>query len=318
MLLESYGNGPVRALTRASRHRLEDAEDGAALLQHRPLLWTAGPGEAAAVDAMLGEQPGLRPVSVAEAQARCPVLRADALAAVAEEPDAHDIDVAALLQRYVTRATAAGAELRRGARLERAERTSGGWVLHHASGVVQAEVVVDAAGAWADEVGALLGARRLGLRPLRRTIAIARAPQPVDPAWPMVADVHDAFYFRPEGPNLLVSPADETPSEPCDARPEEADVALALERVNAVTTLGLRSVVSTWAGLRTFAPDRTPVVGYDPQVEGLFWLAGQGGYGIQTAPAIAELAAALLRHDPGAAALVDGLDPADLSPARFP
>jgi D-arginine dehydrogenase len=317
MLLESYGNGRVRALTRASRRRLEAVEDGAALLEHRPLLWVAGAGDVGVVERMLADQPGLRALSPEEAVARCPVLRPDAIAAVAEEPDAHDIDVAGLLQRYVTSATAAGVEVHRGARLERAERVRGAWLLHHRGGTLRASVVVDAAGAWADEVGRLLGARPLGLQPLRRTIAIARSPRPVDPAWPMVADVEDAFYFRPEGPNLLVSPADETPSEPCDARPEEVDVALAIERVNAVTDLGLRSVVSTWAGLRTFAPDRTPVAGFDPRVEGLFWLAGQGGYGIQTAPALAELAAALLLDDPAAPTLVPDLDLTDLSPARF-
>ena len=216
----------------------------------------------------------------------CPVLRPDALAAAAVESGAHDIDVAALLQMYVTRASAAGAVVHRSCRLDRAERANGRWVLHHASGTVRADIVVNAAGAWADEVAARFGAWPCNLRPLRRTIAIARTEQPVSPAWPLVATVDEGFYFRPEGPNVLISPADETPSEPCDARPDEADVALAIDRVNRVTDLAIRSVVTTWAGLRTFAPDRNPVVGFDPDVAGLFWLAGQGGYGIQTAPGV--------------------------------
>jgi D-arginine dehydrogenase len=174
--------------------------------------------------------------------------------------------------------------------------------------------VVNAAGAWADAVAGLFGARPCGLRPLRRTIVIARTGSPVPGDGPLVADVDDGFYFRPDGPHLLLSPADETPSDPCDARPDEADVALALERVNEATTLGLRSVVTAWAGLRTFAPDRVPVVGYDPDIPGLFWLAAQGGYGIQTAPALARLAAALLTGDPGPDL---DLDPAALSPSRF-
>jgi D-arginine dehydrogenase len=121
------------------------------------------------------------------------------------------------------------------------------------------------------------------MRPLRRTAAVARA-RGVDPAWPLIADVGETFYFRPEGAGILVSPADETPSDPCDARPDDLDVALALERVNEATTLGLRSVISAWAGLRTFSPDRNPVAGPDPAAaEGFFWLAGQGGYGIQMA-----------------------------------
>jgi D-arginine dehydrogenase len=130
----------------------------------------------------------------------------------------------------------------------------------------------------------------------------------------LVADVDERFYFRPEGPHVLVSPADETPSDPCDARPDESDVALAIERVNEATTLGIRSVVASWAGLRTFAPDRNPVVGFDPDVPGLFWLAGQGGYGIQMAPALARLAAARVRGQP---CPVPGVDLAKLSPARF-
>ena len=133
----------------------------------------------------------------------------------------------------------------------------------------------------------------------------------------MVATVDEGFYFRPEGPNVLISPADETPSEPCDARADEADVALAIDRVNRATDLAIRSVVTTWAGLRTFAPDRNPVVGFDPEVAGLFWLAGQGGYGIQTAPALARLAAALIRDDPELPARLGDVDPAGLSPARW-
>ena len=217
---------------------------------------------------------------------------------------------------YVARASDAGAVVHRRCRLDRAERADGRWVLHHTLGTLRADIVVNAAGAWADEVAVRLGGEPLDLQPLRRTIAIARTEQPVDPMWPLVAGVDEGFYFRPEGPNVLISPADETPSAPCDARADEADVALAIERVNRVTDLSIRSVVTTWAGLRTFAPDRNPVVGFDPHVEGLFWLAGQGGYGIQMAPALARLAAALVRDDPDAATRFDDVDRARISPAR--
>jgi D-arginine dehydrogenase len=269
------------------------------------------------VAGLLAEQPGLRSISPAEAEALCPVLRPEMIAAAALEPDAHDIDVAAVLRMYVTRASVAGAAIHRRSRLERAERAGDRWVLHHAGGALLARVVVNAAGAWADEVATRFGVRPCGLQPLRRTIAIARTGQPVDPTWPLVADVDDAFYFRPEGPNVLISPADETPSPPCDARPDERDVALAIERVNRVTELGIRSVVTAWAGLRTFTPDRVPVAGFDPRVPGLFWLAGQGGYGIQTAPALAVLAAALIGDDKRSLASLDGVDPAALSPTRL-
>jgi D-arginine dehydrogenase len=317
VLLESYGGAPIRALTRAS-HRLLDATAGdPPLLTRRPFLWIGDADHAPDVGELAGEVVGLQPIAAAAARELCPVLRPEAVVGAAVEPNAHDIDVAALLQRYVATAASGGVEILRGAGLARGERSGGRWSLHHAAGTVSAGVVVDAAGAWADHVAELLGARPLGVTPLRRTIAIARTRTPVDPRWPLVASIDDTFYFRPEGPNLLVSPADETPSAPCDARPEEADVALALERVNGATDLELRSVVATWAGLRTFAPDRTPVVGFDSEVEGLFWLAGQGGYGIQTAPALARLAAALLQGDARAPSLVEDLDLADLSPARL-
>lgn len=178
-------------------------------------------------------------------------------------------------------------------------------------------MVVNAAGAWADRVASLFDARPCRLQPLRRTIAIARADAAGTDSWPLVADVDEQFYFRPEGPHMLISPEDETPTDPGDAQADEVDVALAIERVNQATTLRIRSVVTTWAGLRTFAPDRNPVVGFDPDVPGLFWLAGQGGYGIQIAPALARLAAELLRARPVPGALPLAFDPQDLSPARF-
>ena len=192
-----------------------------------------------------------------------------------------------------------------------------GW----AAGEVRTGAVVLAAGAWCDELAVLAGARPVGLRPLRRTIAVCRVPagSGLDAEGPLVSDAAHSWYFKPEGPNVLVSPADETPSAPCDARPEEADVALGIERVNEATTLGLRSVVSTWAGLRTFAPDGVPVVGEDPGCAGLFWLAGQGGYGIQTAPAMARCLAGLLTGSGLPAELAArGVAPDALSPARFP
>ena len=316
-LLESYGSVEIRALTRASRALLAAADTATPLLTPRPLLWIADSLHTDAIADLLAEQPELGVLAPADAHAMCPTLRRDNLAAAAVEPGAHDIDVAAVLQMYVTRASAAGVIIHRSCGVDRAERADGRWVLHHSSGTLRADVVVNAAGAWADDVAARFGARPCGLQPMRRTIAIARTERSVSPEWPLVATVDEGFYFRPEGPNVLISPADETPSEPCDARPDEADVALAIDRVNRATDMAIRSVVTTWAGLRTFAPDRNPVVGFDPGVPGLFWLAGQGGYGIQTAPALAQLAAALICDDARAAARLGDVDPAHLAPARF-
>jgi D-arginine dehydrogenase len=334
MFLESYGSHEIRCLTRASRAHLAgsdsdtatDAAGGDAgggttasgVLTPRPLLWIARADQVADLDRALKAVPGLKPLDLDRALDLCPVLDPEYVAAAALEPSACDIDVAQLVQDFTRTARSNGAAVMTGAEVVAASRRDGTWSVTTTAGVISAPVVVLAAGAWADETAALFGTRPLDLRPLRRTIAVARpGTVAIEPHWPLAASVDEAFYFRPEGPNLLLSPADETPSAPCDARPEEADVARALERVNAATLLGLRSVHTAWAGLRTFAPDRNPVVGYDPDADGVFWLAGQGGYGIQTAPALARLAAALVRHEPLPADLAAaGVDPARLGPSR--
>jgi D-arginine dehydrogenase len=177
---------------------------------------------------------------------------------------------------------------------------------------------VNAAGAWCDEIAGLGGVPTIGLQPLRRTAFTCPAPADVDVrSWPLVADIDDRFYFKPEGPQLLCSLADETLSPPCDATPEPLDVALAIERINEGTTLDLRHVRRAWAGLRSFVADRNPVVGYDVDAPGFFWLAGQGGYGIQTAPALARAAAGLALDAHLPQDLIDvGITDGELSPAR--
>ena len=324
--LESYGPSAVRALTTASRADFEGAPDRfgtPALLSARPALWVAPRDQVDALQHLLAEVATLQPLAAADAVVRCPALRPDWVVQAAVEDGAADIDVLALHQGYVRGLVAASGEIRRSWPVTGLRRVGAAWRVESASAsddVLEAGAVVLAAGAWCDPVATLAGARPIGLRPLRRTIAVCRQPAAgaLDPHGPLVSDAAHTWYFKPEGPNLLCSPADESPSQPCDARPEEADVALAIERVNAATTLGLRSVIQAWAGLRTFAPDRVPVAGEDPSVAGLWWLAGQGGYGIQTAPAMARTLAALMSEG---ALPVDvarsGVVAADLSPARF-
>lgn len=194
-----------------------------------------------------------------------------------------------------------------------------GWTVAAGKELISAGVVVNAAGAWADLVGQMAGARPLGLMPMRRTAFTFAAPPGLDPAkWPVVCDVDEAFYFKPEATQLMGSLAEETPMEPHDVRPDEIDVALAIERIEAATTLAIRHVHSTWAGLRSFVVDRRPAVGMDPDRPGFFWLAGQGGFGIMTSPAV-SLAAAGLILDGRMPADLDGLGvTADvLSPARL-
>jgi D-arginine dehydrogenase len=315
----SYGPAPIRSLTRASYAALAAmAPDGAPVLAPRPLLWAAFDDDAvAALDGLCQEVPDLDRLDGRAVRRLHDALRGDRLEGAIER-HAYDIDVMAVHQSYLRVARAGGVEVWRGARALGADRAADGrLIVETTAGLVTADVVVNAAGAWADVVAEAFGAAPAGLRPLRRTLASARPSRPIDPDWPFVVDVGDGFYFKPDGPNVLVSPADETPDLPGDARAAEIDVALALDRVNAVTDLGLRSVPRSWAGLRTFAPDGCPVVGFDPDVAGLFWFAGQGGYGIQTASAMAEVAAALLDGRPVPDHIAaEGLDVADLRPGR--
>jgi D-arginine dehydrogenase len=323
--LETYGSPTVRRLTIASRPFFEapPAElEAPALLSPRPLLWIGPASRVSALETMAAAGralvPSVRLIDTSEAQSLCPALRAEHAAAAVLEPDAMDIDVAALHQAYVRGLRQRGGQIVRSAPVVDLRRDGDTWGVATTDSTLHADVVVNASGAWVDDVGALAGAAPIGIQPLRRTAFTCAAPDGVDVrAWPLVADVDDRFYFKPEGPQLLCSLADETPSPPCDARPEEADVALAIEHINEATTLGLRHVRRAWAGLRSFVADRTPVVGLDPDVPGFCWLGGQGGYGIQTAPSMARCTASLildglLPED----LLAMGVTEADLSPAR--
>jgi D-arginine dehydrogenase len=326
--IPGHGVPAVRALITASGPRfaaLAAELDAPPLFSSRPVLWTASDadGEAALagqVAERAGEPDAPVPVDPDEARRRCPALREVRAAALTAA--AADVDVAALHDAYVRGLRARRGTIRSSARVVALRRDGAGWRIGLADGAtLLAGEIVDAAGAWADGVAVLAGVPPLGLTPLRRTIAVARVPDPgrLRPPGggplPMACDALDRWYFKADGPNLLVSPADETPAQPGDARPDELDVALALERVEEVTRLGLRSVVTSWAGLRTFVPDRRPVVGALPGHPGFWFVAGQGGSGIETAPALSALAAAVIT---GAEPPPDiPVDPATLAPARL-
>lgn len=313
---ESYGGPAVVPLTLASGAYLRDH----GMVAPRGAVHLARPQDDAAVEAFVasftGTGVGIELLDRTAIERRVPGLRSEWTRAVAE-PGCADIDVAALHQHYLALARRAGAELRTGARLEAAERKGEGWRLSFGrAGEVRARVLVDAAGAWADPVASLAGARPLGITPLRRTIAQLRT-DPAPPAdLPLVLDINGGFYFKPENGRLWLSPHEETPSPACDAAPEELDVAIAIDRFQQVVDWRIEAVERKWAGLRSFAPDRLPVYGFDPQCEGFFWFAGQGGFGIQTAPAAARLAAQLLLGLPRDA-MTEGLDASLYSPARF-
>lgn len=321
VFLASYGGPQVRALTRASRPLFDAVPEGdpdaGPLLTPTAELIVADRAGMPALERQLARLPELARLTPEQALAYYPVLDPGYLAGAAVDAHACNIDVMGLHQHYVRAGRRAGMAVRSGAQVLAGTRIGDSWVLDTTAGPVSAGIVVNAAGAWADRLAATLGAKPLGLTPLRRTIAIALA-RGIEPGWPLVGDAIETFYCRPESGGLLISPADETPSEPVDAVADELDVARALERVNAAITVRLRSVATTWAGLRTFAPDRVPVAGWDTTQPGLFWLAGQGGYGIQLAPALAVLGAALIRGDQvPAGILTHGVDPAELAPARL-
>jgi D-arginine dehydrogenase len=290
---ESYGGPFIQPLTTASREFLE--VEG--LLRERRglhLADEAGEAALAAMRAELGGSVELQAVGRGEIERLLPGVRPGWERALLE-PGCRDIDVAALHALYLARARRAGARIVTGARLTAAERVGGRWRLGTSAGEMSAETLVDAAGAWADDVARIAGIRPLGIQPCRRTVVQLRLDPPAPPDLPLVIDASGNFYFKPEaGGRIWLSPHDETPCDPCDCAAEELDVAVAVERLEHVVDWKVLRVERAWAGLRSFAPDRLPVYGFDPSAEGFFWCAGQGGFGIQTAPAASRLAAALL------------------------
>ncbi|MDH0865235.1 FAD-binding oxidoreductase [Mitsuaria sp. GD03876] len=320
-----YGNAPVRGLTRASRTFFDAPPAGFApvpLLRARETLYLVGAGQGAIAEEFRRDADvRLQTVELDAGGVvdRLPILRRELVDGALVDASSADIDVDALHQGFLRQAKAAGATLHLGAGLCELRRDGDEWLARAGGAVWRAPRVVNAAGAWADEVAHLAGLVPLALRPLRRTAALIDVPEGLDAgAWPAVIAIDESHYFKPDAGLLLISPADETPSPPCDAQPEELDVAIAVDRFETLSGRRVARVRHQWAGLRVFSPDRTPVVGFDPAAPGFFWCAGQGGYGIQTAPALGRAAAALARGldlpDDIAAC---GVLARDLSPTRF-
>ena len=314
---ETYGNETIRRLTRASRTFLTEPPDGfceTPLLSPRGALFIADETQVGELDGLAAGSPDdFQRFSSDEVRRLVPIVRLAASAAGLYEVGAMDIDVDALLQGFLRGFRRRGGKLVADAAATAMRRDAGAWIVMTPQGAFAAPVVVNAAGAWADHVAGQAGLAPIGLQPKRRTAALIDGP-PLDfAAWPLVIEAAERFYFKPDAGRLLISPADETDSEPCDVQPDNLDIAVAADRIETATTLTIRRITHRWAGLRTFAPDRTPVCGFDPRVDGFFWLAGQGGYGIQTSPALAALAAKLILD---ASDAPDDLAAA-VSPTRF-
>jgi D-arginine dehydrogenase len=317
---ETYGNEVIRSLSRASRAFLASPPPGfceTPLIRPRGTLYIAADDQLDQLRALEVDAGTFERLSGAEARRRVPILRPDSSAAALYESGAMDIDVDALHQGFLRRLRRAGGQVITEARVTALSWSAGRWTASTTQGDFSAPIVINAAGAWADRIAAIAGLAPLGLQPKRRTAALIDGPADLDfSGWPLVIDAGETVYFKPDAGRLLISPADETDTEPGDAQPDDLDVAIAVDRLEHMTTLSVRRIAHRWAGLRTFAPDRTPVCGYDPRTEGFFWLAGQGGYGIQTSPALARLAARLVLRTPGdLAELETALGPDRFAPA---
>ncbi len=330
MFMPSYGPPAVRALTRASAAFYSAPPPGftdVPLLPPRGALYVAAPGQLAALDALEQE---LRPacaslqrLEVAATLALAPCLRADQVLASLWDPESTDIDVHALHQGFLRGFRRAGGQLRLGAELVAAQWAQGRWQIRLADGgSTTAAVLVNAAGAWGDVLAGRCGVAPVGLVPRRRSAFTFQAPQGLATAgWPLVASVDaegEGWYIKPDAGQLLGSPANADDSVPHDVRPEDLDIALAIHRIQAATTLAITRPTATWAGLRSFVADGELVVGADDSCPGFFWLVGQGGYGIQSAAGAAALATALLTGRPlPAELLAQQVDPAALAVQRL-
>ncbi|MDR3367764.1 FAD-binding oxidoreductase [Rhodoferax sp.] len=322
---ETYGNATVRAITTAAKAFYLEPPAGFSpypLVTPRGALIVGTTQDHDALRALFHDMQTLVPSvqwwTQEQILQRVPVVRPEFAACGIFEPDAMDMDVHGIHQGFLRGAKAGGSQLVCDAQVQSVSREAGGWRVETPAGGFWAPVLVNAAGAWCDELAQLTGVATVGLQPKRRTAFICDGPAGCDIAqWPMVIDAQETFYIKPDAGLLLVSPANEDPMKPQDVQPEELDVAIAVDRVETVTTLQIRRIKRQWAGLRSFVADKTPVVGFAPDTPGFFWLAGQGGYGIQTAPAMGELAAALVQGLPVPAALASlGVREQDVSPVR--
>ena len=326
LFTEAYGSPQVRSLTRASRRFLREPPPGFAsnrLLAPRGALVIGALSQAAEVEALHREihahSPDVQHLDAGPLRAMVPVLEPAFAHSALFDPNAADIDVHELHQGYLRGLRARGGQLACDVAIEALEHRSGQWTVRARSASWRAPLIVNAAGAWVDEVAALAGVAPIGIQPRRRSAFLFAPPEGLATArWPLVIDVAESFYFKPDAGLLLGSPANADPVEPQDVQPEELDIALGIHRIEAATTLRIRRPTRTWAGLRSFVADGDLVGGFARGVPGFFWVAAQGGYGIQTSPAMGEACAHLALGRALPAPLVDaGINAAmlDLRPA---
>lgn len=320
-----YGPQPIRALTRASLSFFEQPPEGFAdhpLLSPIAAAFIARPDQSAQLAKMhteLVDATTVQRIGAEELYKRLPLLRAGYAAGGLWDNGTSEIDVAALHQGYLKLFKARGGIVQTRTTVSELVRDGEYWQIFTSKGVrATARIIVNAAGAWADQVGQMAGAEPIGLVPKRRTALMVDAPVDLDVCrLPLIIDVDEQFYLKPDAGKLLISPANEDPEPPCDVQPDEMDIAICVDRIETAFNVSVRRIENQWAGLRNFVADKCPVAGFSTQVEGFYWLAGQGGYGIQSAPALAQFAAAEVLGQPiPPHILAERLDPATIRPGR--
>ena len=325
MYVPGYGPPAVRMLTRASGDFLKNpppAFTDTPLLSERAILLIATPEQKAKLALFQQEVESADIMTQIEAdQIRDyqPLLRADFAVAGLLDQTGHDIDVDALHRGFLRQLKQFGGQLLTNTAVTALTRSEGVWHIQTKDQLIKSQVIINAAGAWAEEIGQMAGAETIGLVPKRRTALMIEADEGLDLAsMPMTIDVDEQFYLKPEGRQILISPANEDPMPPCDVQPDEMDIAICIDRIERAFTLDIKSLKSKWAGLRSFVSDKEPVVGYSDKADGFFWLAGLGGYGIQTSPALGRMAAAVaLGAEIPSDIAQTGLTPEMLHPARL-
>ena len=323
---ENYGNKVIRSITKASRYFLENPpscfKNNQLMTQYGGSLFIANKHQSKYVDKELDYAKSVSAnvfeIDKKEVQNMVPVVRENYIDRALHEPDSKVMDVDLIHQGF-----ARGLKNNDGIILFNSEvinisKNNNIWSVKTDNNEFTAPIIINAAGAWCDEVAILANSKPLNLYPKRRTVIIFEDSSNLNTSkWPVVIDIEDNFYFKAEAGKILASPADETDSPPCDSQPEEIDVAITIDRIENATNFKIKKIDHKWAGLRSFFPDRTPVVGEDPHIPGFYWLAGQGGYGIQTSPGISKIIECLITGKKWPEYLTNNLiTPETLSPKR--
>jgi D-arginine dehydrogenase len=318
----AYGGGTIRGLTGLCEPFFLSPPEGfseAPLIRLRDCMFFGRADQQATLQQMQEDNTRLIALNGDEVNRRVPILSPETIDGAMWDKMGGDLDVDAILQGFLRQLKRRQGRFLNQTRVDSLVRNNGVWEVGAGGEVLKAPVVVNAAGAWADPVAVLAGLAPLGITPLRRTALTIDPPDGIDITdWPLMIEADELFYFKPDAGQLLISPADETPSPPCDAQAEDIDVAIGVDRFEKATGIEIHRVNHSWAGLRTFAPDHCFVAGYDPRTEGFFWLAGQGGYGVQSAPGMAQLATSMATGsapETGFEGVMDYVD--DVKPERL-